>query len=242
MSAESPGRGRRWLVIAAIIVIVFGVLVAYLLAQQESASDVVVVPTSTPVEAMTPTESPSTGTETPTAAAAEPSDEDVDAFEQAHGPADITATGDIIGDAADEVVLASVRNNAVVIVVGMWDGQAYLPTFRNEGGPAQRVTALTVADRNGVPGSEIVTEQRAGTQGRSLSVWGPAGGDLRPQSAKGGCWDGSSTYGIAGATISDGRIAATCDGSPDPPETWSSDIYEWRKGRWTYVRTQAPGD
>ena len=236
MSAETPGRDRRWIVIAAIIVIVFGVLVAYLLSQQESASDVVVVPTQIP------TEPPSTKTETPAAGAAQPSDEDVEAFEQAHGPADITASGDIIGDGADEVVLASVRNNAVVIVVGMWDGEAYLPTFRDEGGPAQRVTALTVAERNGVPGSEIVTEQRAGSEGRSISVWGPTGGDLRPQNAKGGCWAGFHTYGIAGATISGGRITATCDGSPDPPETWGSDIYEWRKGRWTYVRTQAPGD
>ena len=264
MSAEPARRNWRWIAAAVGAAVVIGVVIAYVVSRQESASDVVVVPTQQPTpvetpgvsesppattppspsESAPPSEPPSEPAESETAAPqqAQPTDADVAAFMQAHGPADHTATGDILGDSTDEVVVASVRNNTVVIIVGMWDGDAYSPTFRDGGGPAQRVTSLSVADRNGVPGAEIVTEQRAGTEGRSISVWGPTDGDLRPQEAKGGCWDGFHTYGIAGATLADGQIIATCDGSPDPPDTWGSDVYVWRKGRWTYIRTEGPGN
>lgn len=264
MLAEPTGQNRRWMVIGAIAALLVGVFVAYLLSRQESASDVVVVPTETmtPVETPGPSETPpatpepsptptptpsqtpseADATEAPEPEQAQPTDADVAAFAQEHGPAEQTATGDILGDATEEVVLASVRNNTAVVVVGAWDGRTYKPVFRDEGGPAQRLAAVSVAEHNGVPGAEIVTEQRAGTEGRSISVWGPAGGDIKRQEAKGGCWDGFHTYGIAGATIGSGRITATCDGSPDPPDTWTSDVYEWRKGRWTYVRTEGPGD
>ena len=262
MLVEPAGSNRRWMAIGAVIAIGLGLLVAFVLSRQESGSDVVMVPTETPTPVETPgasetpppseppsptepaTAAPSEPSEAPTADSgqAQPSDADVAAFVAAHGPGDATGTGDVVGDATEEVVVAAVRNDAVAIVVGAWDGQAYQPTYRGEGGPAQRVTAVTVAEHNGQPGAEIVTEQRAGTEGRSISVWGPAGGVIKPQEAKGGCWAGFATYGITGASIAAGRIAATCDGSPEPPDSWASDIYEWRKGRWTYVRTQEPGE
>ncbi len=212
-----------------------------------------------PTEEPTPTETATAGEE-PTASeepsplpgpdecgdgsacAAEPTDAAVAAFAKAHGPAQERARGDVDGDGVDEAVVAAVQNNAVRIVVGRWNGESFRRAFSDDGGPAQRLVSLRVEDFNGKPGAEIVTEQAAGTEGRSLSVWGDRGGEIDRQVARGGCWDGFHTYGISGATIESGAITATCDGSPQPPESWTSDVYEWRTGRWAYARTVEPGD
>ena len=262
MSAERQGPDRRLILVAAAVVVALAVLFAYLLTQRESAEDVVIAPsptapvTATPTETASPSETPSPteapspsempspteATEPPTETAQpQPTDADLAAFAAAEGPAEKTAAGDITGDGVDEAVLAFIRNNAVSVVVGTWDGQAYQRTFRDDGGPAQRVSGLRVEDVNGRPGAEIVTEQAAGTQGRSISLWGRGSGGVQRQAGKGGCWDGSATYGIAGATVAEGRITATCDGTPEPESSWTSDIYEWRKGRWTYVTSTEPG-
>ena len=260
MSAERQRPARRWIAGAAVAAVVVAVLFAYLLTRPETAQDVVIAPSPTaaatlseateasepPTPRPTPTAaettSPTEATEPPSEAAPpQPTEADLAAFAAAEGPAEKSAAGDVTGDGVDEAVLASVRNNAVSVVVGTWDGQAYQRTFTDAAGPAQRITAVRIEDVNGRPGGEIVTEQAAGTQGRSISLWGRGHGGVQRQEAKGGCWDGSSTYGIAGATVADGRITATCDGAPEPESSWTSDIYEWRKGRWTYVRSTKPG-
>ncbi|HVM19818.1 MAG TPA: hypothetical protein VM307_07645, partial [Egibacteraceae bacterium] len=91
---------------------------------------------------------------------------------------------------------------------------------------------------NGEQGAEIVTQQTFGDSGESLSVWGWDGSSISRHIAEGGCWDGFHTYGRVGATIEPMRITATCDGSPLPPDAWTSDVYEWTEGAWIYARTQ----
>ncbi|MDQ3432190.1 MAG: hypothetical protein M3467_08215, partial [Actinomycetota bacterium] len=86
----------------------------------------------------------------------------------------------------------------------------------------------------------VVTLQSVGASGQSLSVWGIREGRYVRQRAKGGCWTGSHTFGIVGATIELGRITASCDGSPLPRPAWPSDVYEWRGGRWRFAGTQQP--
>lgn len=165
-------------------------------------------------------------------------EDDVAGFISANGPADHTATGDVNGDGLDDVIVATTRDHTTRIVVGFWDGAAYVRRT-DEGGPAGSLDALIVQDFNGRPGAEIVTEQSVGEAGASLSVWGGRRHRLVRQVASGGCWDGFHTYGISGATIAPGRITATCDGSPLPPESWMSDVYEWADGAWTYTETVA---
>ena len=165
-----------------------------------------------------------------------PSQNDVEDFVAAQGPADRTATGDIDADGMADVAIASTRDQTTRLVVGFWDGVAF-QTDADEGGPARSVDDLTIADFNGVGGAEIVTRQSVGEAGVSISVWSGDEGRLVRHEAKGGCWEGFHTYGISGATIEPGRISATCDGSPLPPESWMSDVYEWTDGAWTYTET-----
>ena len=253
MSAEpTPTSSRRWIALTVLVVVAMALAVAFVVSRSESGEDVVIAPS--PTATATETESaepghpppppPSEPTEPPTTEPSEPqpTDEDVAAFVAANGPADEEATGDVDGDGTDEVVLASIRNNAVQVVLGVWNGKAFVRSQRDDGGPAQAIAGLTVTDYNRQPGAEIVTEQTAGTEGRSISVWGPGDGGIARQEAKGGCWAGFHTYGISGATIEPGRITATCDGSPEPPDSWASDVYEWRKGRWRFVRSEQPGE
>lgn len=258
MSVERtrPRRGSNaaWIVgivLAGLFVIA---LLMVLLPDRTTDDEVAVTPSAsatapaTPTPASSPTQPP---TQRPTTdptiaplpsetelADREPTRDDIEQFVQAYGPAAETALGDVTGDGIGEVVLAEIRNNEVQIQVGVWTGGRYEPAYRDSGGPAEEITRLQVVDHNDVPGAEIVTQQAAGAEGNSISVWGGADGRFERQEAEGGCWDGSHTYGISGATITEDGITATCDGSPQPPEEWSSDVYEWKDGRWTYVRTE----
>ena len=189
--------------------------------------------TPAPVQTAAPSEEPT--------ALAQPTDTDVAAFVDAEGPADRTAAGDVTGDGVDEVVLAGVRNNTVQITVGLWDGSAYQRVFRDEGGPATRLLGLEVVDYNAEAGAEIVTEQGTGSQGRSISVWGPDDGGVVRQTAVKGCWDGFHTYGTTGVTIEAGRITASCSPSTDPAEQDRNDVYEWRRDAWRYLESTTEG-
>ena len=189
--------------------------------------------------AVTDSAVPSAGSTSP-APVGGPTAEAAAAFAEANGPADHTATGDVDGDGVVEVVVALVRNESTHIVVGAWDGERYRRVFTDDGGPAGTVERIEVRDYNGQPGAEIVTTQAVGDAGSSLSVWGVDGRRIRRQIARGGCWDGFHTFGISGATIEQGRIAATCDGSPLPREAWTRDVYEWSGGAWKYTTTQEP--
>lgn len=211
-------------------------------------------PTQSPTASPTPTAAPSPSepepsespepSETPSPTPSpthDPGEEDVDRFVAAKGPADEVAVGDVTGDGVDEVVLARIRNQSTQIVVGFWNGRAYGRAFRDQGGSGKRLERLEIADYNGVAGGEIVTEQAVGEAGRSLSVWGRDGNRVQRQEGKGGCWDGSHTYGVEGATIEQGEITATCHTSPLPGQLAPRDVYEWRGTRWTYTRTTTPG-
>lgn len=271
MSADFQPNKWRWIAGAGVGVVVFAVAVAFLLSRGESASDVVVTPPSVgatpaqtpgptqapppsqrprPSESKPETEPPTEATEAPVrtrpprseAAATGPGSADAEAFAADNAPAARTALGDVTGDGVNEAVVASVRNNAVRIVVGRWNGSRFKRAFSDDGGPAQQVTALRVQDYNGQTGAEIVTEQRAGSQGRSISVWGAVADGIGRHEGHGGCWDGFHTFGISGVSIKPGRIVATCDGSPEPEDSWTSDVYEWRKRGWVYTTTRQPGD
>ena len=259
MSAERPQdptpepRRRTAAIIGALIVLTVIVVVA-LLARSNPGdvgdpepTDSAAAPTeagsSTPPQTEATSES-ATATPAPEAttepAASQPSATDIEEFQQTYGPGDQSATGDVNADGLTDVVVVSRRDETTRIDVGFWDGTAFVHDA-DEGGPAATIDALTLEDFNGEAGAEIVTEQSVGEAGRSLSVWGGEGARLVRQSGEGGCWDGFHTYGISGATIERGRITATCDGSPLPPEGWTRDVYEW-DGAWIYTESITPED
>lgn len=198
-------------------------------------------PTQAPTSEPSPTPSEPSETPSPTEPAErEPTNADAEQFASANQPADQVTTGDVTGDGVDEVVVARVRNHSAQIVVGSWDGRAYVRTFTDSGGSASKLEALEITDYNGEPGGEIVTTQAVGEAGRSISVWGRARDEVQRQEANGGCWDGSHTYGVDGATIEQGRITASCDTSPLPGQFAPRDVYEWRRKGWTYTKTTTP--
>ena len=258
MSADPTPRSgpdRRLLIGLAVGTVILAVLALFVmfggdddapevaLESEEPTPSETAAPSETPTEAPTtepPSETPSpseTPTEEPTAAGRQPTSSDVAAFAEANGPADKTATGDVTGDGTDEVVLARIRDESTLIIVGLWDGSEFQRVLRDEGGSAETIERLEIRDYNGVEGGEIVTEQVVGEAGRSISVWGSDGSGVARQNGKGGCWDGFHTYGVNGARIESGRISATCDASALPGEAQTRDIYRWRGDRWTYNRT-----
>ena len=243
---RTSSSGPVWAIIGVIVVVV---LVALWLSRDTDAPAPAATPDPTPGETRAPSEAPETAavaspqaepTEADSPADGGPTDQDVAVFVEANGPAEHTATGDVDGDGIEEVVVARVRSETTHIVVGTWNGSSYEATFSDDGGSAQRVDALDLQDYNDEPGVEIVTLESVGESGASLSIWGAADGGIERQVAEGGCWDGFHHYGISGATIEPGEISATCDGSPLPPEAWTSDVYAWQDGAWTYVRTDEP--
>lgn len=246
-----PTSGRRttpngptWAVLGVVVAVI---LVGLWLSRDTEAPEPAPTPVPTPGETVEPSEADATTppaepttAQTEASGPEEPTDQDAAVFTEANGPAEHSATGDVDGDGVDEVVVARVRSETTHIVVGRWDGSAYQAFFSDDGGSAERVDALDLQDYNGEPGVEIVTLESVGDAGASLSIWGAAGDGIERQVADGGCWDGFHHYGISGATIEPGEITATCDGSPLPPEGWTSDVYAWQDGAWTYVRTDEP--
>jgi hypothetical protein len=182
-----------------------------------------------------PAPSPSTG---------QPSDADATAFitqyETVYGEDSRSLASDLDADGSNELVLARITDGVAMLDVARWSGEGYEVVYNDEAANADRLDSLVARDLNGELGAEIVLVHSLGEFGNSLTVWGARGDNYRPQPARGGCWDGSNTYGITGAVIEDGSITATCDGSLLPRAAWPSDVYVWVDGRWTYQRTQAP--
>ena len=174
----------------------------------------------------------------------EPTDADAAEFSETYRPQGAQAvqsvTADIDDDGRPEVVFASIHSDASRVDIARWDGREYQVVYTGEGGGAERIDGFRVADFTGDGPREIVIEQSLGAQGSSLSVWGWNGQAFAPQRAGGGCWDGSHTFGVTGASIEEGRITATCDGSPLPTAAWPSDVYLWDAGRggWVYDHTE----
>lgn len=138
-----------------------------------------------------------------------------------------------------EIVFTYVRTDVRLstVEVAWWNGTAYEVRYSDEGGPADQVDRLRVADINGDGAREVIVQQSTGSSGGSLSAWQYAGAErLRRLIAEGGCDDGKHTYGVVGATTEDvdrdGReeITATCDDSPLPVSLWGSDTYAWNGG------------
>lgn len=241
----------RWAAIASIVavLVLVGLAALFFLRSRDAGPAEEPTPTPTETAPTDPATEPTEETTTPAPATAPPSPpppddptaRDLAAFVSEHGPADHSLQADIDGDGVAEAILGRVRQDTAHIVVGTWDGQTYQRTFRDDGGPAETLETLEARDYNGEPGLEIVTTQTVGEAGASLSIWGPEDRGITRQEARGGCWDGFHTFGISGATIEEGRISATCDGSPLPQEAWTSDIYEWIDQAWTYVETDEPG-
>lgn len=200
-------------------------------------------PAQTPTPEQTPTPTP-TPEATPTDAEREPTDADAAEFTARFQPPGATAvesvTVDATGDGRNEIVVASITQDVVRLDVATWTGSAYEVTFSDQGGQADEIERFSVRDVNGDDVREIVTVQNTGEEGQSLSLWGWDGEAFARQEARGGCWDGSHTYGIVGAEVDDGRLRATCDDSPLPQAAWSTDVYTWEDGAWTYSDTELP--
>ncbi len=201
---------------------------------------------ATPPAAAPPAEpSAAASAPAPPPASREPTEADVAAYVTAYeasgrGTAR-TVVADVDGNGVDEVVGARVRDDVTQLAVAAWNGSEYAVVFRDAGGTAAALDDLLVRDVNGAAPPEIATFQSVGNVGASLSLWGLRDGNYARMAGVGGCWDGSHTYGITGATLDPGRITATCDGSPLPPEAWPSDVYVWDGTTWRYETTEEAG-
>ncbi|HWH33577.1 MAG TPA: VCBS repeat-containing protein [Egibacteraceae bacterium] len=247
---ERASRARTAMALAAIAVLLL--VVVLLLVNRGGDGDSTTVGSS-PTETSTedePTDSPSptpTETESPTEEPdepREPTDTDAAEFSAAYRPqgaqAVQSATADLDGDGQNEVVFASIHSDSARIDIARWDGREYQIVYTGQGGGAERLDDFRVADYTGDGTREVVTVQSVGAQGQSLSIWGWNGQAFAPQRATGGCWNGSHTFGIIGASIERGRIRASCDGSPLPAAAWPSDVYVWDAdgGGWVYDHTE----
>lgn len=194
-------------------------------------------PTPTPSESESPTQE---STDEPRAA----TDADAAQFSESYRPFGAQAvqsvTADVDGDGEKEVVVASIHSDASRLDIARWTGRSYEVVYTGRGGGAERIDDFKVTDYTGDGVRDIMIMQSVGAQGHSLSVWGYNGQAFAPQRATGGCWDGSHTYGVIGASIRSGEIRATCDASPLPTSAWPSDVYRWnaQAGGWTYERTE----
>lgn len=155
-----------------------------------------------------------------------------------------TVAADLDGDGRAEVVGAYVADGRVRVDIAAWDATAYRIVFTGEGGEADELVALHLRDVNDSPQTrEVMTRQQTARGHQSVSLWGWDGVVYAPLIAVDGCWDGSHTYGVTGAVVQGGRITATCDGSPEPPETWPADVYQWDPDAqaFTYLLTEQRG-
>lgn len=250
LSAERADRARTALMLGVIALLL---LVVVLLLMNRQGGDPTVSPspsispTQEPTETASPTEEPTetaSPTEEPTDEPREPTDQDAAEFSAAYRPQGAQAvqsvTADVDDDGQKEVVFASIHSDSARIDIARWTGREYQVVYTGQGGGAERLEDFKVADYTGDGTREIVTTQSVGAQGQSLSIWGWNGQAFAPQRASGGCWDGSHTFGIVGASIQPGRIRATCDGSPLPTAAWPSDVYAWdaARGGWVYDFTE----
>lgn len=242
-------QARTIMMVAGIALLLL--IIVVLLTQRGGGDPTVAPPTETasvseeptPTESAEPTESASpTEDAEPDDAPREPTDADAAEFSETFRPQGAQAvqsvTADVDGDGQKEVVFASIHTDASRVDIARWDGREYQIVYTGQGGGAERIDDFRVADYTGDDAREVVISQSIGAQGSSLSVWGWNGQAFAPQRASGGCWDGSHTFGVTGASIERGQITATCDGSPLPTAAWPSDVYEWDGDGWVYDHTE----
>ena len=247
---ERAQRARTVMIVAGIAL---ALLLVVVLVSMRGGGDDPVVTGPVPGESISAEPSasaPATPTETESASEnaddgpREPTDSDAAEFSETYRPqgaqAVQSATADVDGDGQKEVVFASIHSDASRVDIARWDGRQYQVVYSGQGGGAERIDDFRVADFTGDDTREVVISQSVGAQGSSLSIWGWNGQAFAPQRAGGGCWNGSHTFGVIGASIEEGRIRASCDGSPLPTAAWPSDIYEWDadRGGWVHERTE----
>lgn len=146
-------------------------------------------------------------------------------------------------DGIEELLFTFVRERRSHVEIAAWDGAGYRVVASATGGRAQRVERVRVGDVNADGRTEIVVHETDET-GSSLSVL--AVNDDRTLAglrARGGCYDGSATYGVVGAELRDTNgdavpeIVARCDDSPLPVSAWSEAVYRWEDGAYRVVES-----
>jgi hypothetical protein len=151
-------------------------------------------------------------------------------------PIDVhTVLGDIDGDNVPERVRAAIVRNSVEVHVQRYEpGGEWRDVDIATGAVADDLVGLWVQDVNDDGQAEIHTRQWVGTNGESVSLWSFDDEELQPMTASGGCWDGSHTFGLVGALVLPGQVKAICEEDPLPPSLWSTAVYRWEDGRWTF--------
>lgn len=155
-------------------------------------------------------------------------------------PIDVhTIVADLDGDGFAERVWAGLITNWVHLRIDRYEGDdVWSQVTAARGAVSDDLVGLWVRDLTGDGRPEIYTRQWVGTSGESATLWSFRDDALHPMTASGGCWDGNNTYGLVGVLVDPGRIAAICEEEPLPPYLWSTAVYEWRDGRWTFQRQQ----
>ncbi len=148
---------------------------------------------------------------------------------------------DLDGDGVKERVWSAIVADQVMIRVeravdGRWEAGR-----SRTGAAADRLVDLVADDLTGDGSPEVYTRQWVATAGESLTLWSYSNGELERMEASGGCWSGTNTFGLIGADVdraADGRalIVAICNDKPVPTQQWSSALYRWENGRWTFDR------
>ena len=152
------------------------------------------------------------------------------------GPLDVhTVRADLDGDTVPERVWAALVRNVVHVRVQREDADGgWADVASAIGAVADDLISLEVEDLTGDSRPEIHTRQWVGVNGESVSLWSFANDRLLPMTADGGCWDGENTFGLVGARVDFGLVRAICEDDPLPPYLWSTAVYRWVDGMWTY--------
>jgi hypothetical protein len=150
-------------------------------------------------------------------------------------PIDVhTVVADLDGDRVRERVWAALIRNVVHVRVQHDTDGGWVDVARATGADADDLVSLEAEDLTGDGRLEIHTRQWVGVNGESVSLWSFANDRLLRMTGNGGCWDGENTFGLVGARVEFGRVRAICEEDPLPPYLWSTAVYRWVDGMWTY--------
>jgi hypothetical protein len=150
-------------------------------------------------------------------------------------PLDVhTVLADLDGDDVPERVWAALVRNSVRVRVQRDVNGRWIDAATATGAVADDLVSLEAEDLTGDGRPEIHTRQWVGVNGESVSLWSYADERLRPMTASGGCWDGEATFGVVGARVYPGLVVAICEEDPLPPYLWSTAVYRWVDGMWTF--------
>lgn len=151
-------------------------------------------------------------------------------------PIDVrTVLADLDGDRVPERVWAAIVRNAVEVRVERYDRDGrWREVAETTGAVADDLVGLWVQDLTGDGRPEIHTKQWVGASGESVTLWSFSDDRIQPMTASGGCWDGQNTFGVVGALVHRGQVLAICEEDPLPPQLWSTAVYRWQDGRWTF--------